>query len=480
MKNKYLNNFLWRFAERWGAQGVTFVVSLVLARLLDPEVYGTVAIISVITAFLNVFIGAGFSGALIQKKNADDLDFSTVFYFNCFLCLLLYIVLFFCAPLVAAFYSNPSLTPLVRVQGLALIISGVKSVQVTYVSKNMQFRKFFFATLGGTVGAAAVGIIMASLGYGPWALIAQHLFNNLVDTIILTFTIKWKPKRVFSFSRLRSLFPVGIRLLASSLAYNVYVDLRQLLIGKVYSTEDLAMYNRGYSFPDFLGKNINSALDSILFPAMAQNQDDVGTIRGIVSRTMKTSVFVVSPMTTGLAVCAVPLIRLLLTDKWLPCVEYLRVFCVIYLLGHMHNTNQNALKALGKVRTLLLFEVLKDIVELTVVIVTLQISVRAVAYGTVACQIVFAFACAAATSRYISYTLPEQLRDLLPNILLTLFMGACVWSVTLLRLNDIPTLLVQIPLGIIVYLCGARMMKLDSFDYVLKNLTAYMPKRKAG
>ena len=200
------SNFIWRLLERCGAQGVTLIVTIVLARLLDPEVYGTVALVTVFVGIMQVFIESGLGNALIQKKDADDTDFSTVFYFNLFLCITLYIILFFCAPFISNYYEKTELTPVIRVLGLTVIISGVKNIQQAYVSKTLQFKRFFFATLGGTIGAACIGIVMAIYNYGVWALVAQYLFNNIVDTIILWFTVRWRPKKLFSVKKLKVLF----------------------------------------------------------------------------------------------------------------------------------------------------------------------------------------------------------------------------------------------------------------------------------
>ena len=205
-KKKVLSNFIWRFAERCGAQGVTFIVSIVLARILAPEVYGTIALVTVFTTILNVFVDSGLGNALIQKKNADDLDFSTVFFFNIFMCSVLYLIMFVSAPAIALFYNDSSLVPVIRVLSLTLVISGVKNVQQAYVSKTLQFKRFFFATLGGTIGAAILGIVMAYMGFGVWALVVQQIFNATVDTIILWITVKWRPKKMFSAQRLKQLF----------------------------------------------------------------------------------------------------------------------------------------------------------------------------------------------------------------------------------------------------------------------------------
>ena len=239
------SNLIWRLMERFGAQIVTFVVSIILARILDPNVYGKIALVTVVITILQVFVDGGLGNALIQKKEADDLDFSTVFYFNVILCVFIYFLLFFVAGYVAAFFDSSELTTVIRVLGLTIIISGVKNVQQAYVSRNMLFKRFFFATLGGTVGAAVIGISLALLGYGVWALVAQHIFNLVIDTLVLWLTVKWRPKKCFSFERLKVLFRYGWKLLLSSLIAVTYENVRSLIIGKRYSLENLAFYNRG-------------------------------------------------------------------------------------------------------------------------------------------------------------------------------------------------------------------------------------------
>lgn len=262
--DKVIKNFLWRFFERCGAQGVSFVVQIVLARILAPDVYGTIALITVFTTILQVFVDSGMGNALIQKKNADNLDFSSVFYFNIVVCIILYICMFFAAPLIAVFYENNELVPVIRVLSLTLVISGIKNVQQAYVSRTMQFKKFFFSTLAGTIGAAIIGIALAYNGFGVWALVAQQIFNATLDTIVLWITVKWRPEKKFSLKRLKGLFSYGWKLLASSLLNQIYSEITTLIIGKVYTTTDLAQYNRGNTFPMFIINNVNSSIDSVL------------------------------------------------------------------------------------------------------------------------------------------------------------------------------------------------------------------------
>lgn len=461
-----LNNMLWRFLERCGAQGVSFVVSIVLARLLDPAVYGTIALVTVITAILQVFIDSGLGSSLIQKKNADDLDFSTVFYFNMAMCLGLYALMFFGAPLIAAFYEMPELTPIVRVLSLTLVISGVRGIQQSYVSKTMQFKRFFYSTLGGTILSAVVGIAMAYAGFGVWALVAQTLINNLVGTVILWITVKWRPKWMFSWQRLKGLFSYGWKLLVSALLETGYNDLRQLIIGKVYTTSDLAYYNKGKQFPSLIVTNINSSIDSVLLPTMSAEQDNTERVKMMTRRAIKTSTYIMMPLMVGLAVCAEPLIRLLLTEKWLPSVLYLQIYCIVFAFQPIHTANLNAIKAMGRSDLFLRLEIIKKAVGLVALFATMFISVEAMAYSLLLTTLTGQIINAWPNRKLLGYSYLDQVKDMLPQIGLSCLMGAVVYCVNLLGLNDILTLLIQVPLGVLVYVAGSSVFKLEIFQYL--------------
>ena len=475
---RLLTNFLWRFLERVGAQGVTLVVSIVLARILDPSVYGTIALVTVFTAIMQVFIDSGMGSALIQKKDADDLDFSSVFYFNMVVCLVLYVIMFVAAPFIARFYAMPELTPVVRVLSLTLVISGVKNIQQAYVSRNMLFKRFFFATLGGTIGAAVIGIWMAYHGYGVWALVAQHLFNATIDTVILWITVKWRPKRMFSLQRLKGLFGYGWKLLASALLDTGYRELRQLIIGKLYTSEDLAFYNRGQQFPNLIVTNINSSIDSVLLPTMAKAQDSREAVKAMTRRAIKTSTYIMAPMMIGLAVCAEPVVELVLTAKWLPCVPFLRIFCISYLFFPIQTANLNAIKAMGRSDLFLKLEILKKMVGLALICITAPISVMAMGYSLLVSSVLSQIINSWPNKKLLDYPYLEQLKDILPGILLALGMGAVVYCVQLLGLNDWLTLLIQVPLGAAIYIGGSKLLHLDSFTYILGVAKSYLHKNK--
>ena len=471
-----LPNFFWRLAERFGAQGVALVVSIILARLLVPEVYGTIALVTVFTQILNVFVDSGFGNALIQKKDADDLDFSTVFYFNVAVCLLLYVGVFLAAPWIARFYNDLALTPVVRVLSLTLIISGVKNVQQAYVSRTMQFKRFFFATLGGTIGAAVIGIAMAYFGFGVWALVAQQIFNATVDTLILWITVKWRPKWMFSWQRLKGLFSFGWKLLASSLLDTVYSDLRQLIIGKLYTSSDLAQYNRGKQLPDLLVNNIDTSINSVLLPAMSQVQDDSARVKSMTRRAMKTSTYVIAPIMMGLAFTAEFVIRLLLTEKWMPCVPFLRIFCITYMFYPVHTANLNAIKAMGRSDLFLKLEIVKKVVGLIVLLSTMWFGVMAMAYSLLFTSITSQIINSWPNQKLLDYSYPEQIRDILPGILLAVLMGCCIYPIQWLGLPDVVTLLIQVPLGAAIYIGVSAVLRLDSYKYVMKEIQPYLKK----
>lgn len=478
-KRTVFANFLWRFMERCGAQGVTFVVSIVLARILEPDVYGTVAIVTVFTTILQVFVDSGLGTALIQKKDADDLDFSSVFYFNFVVCIILYGLMFLTAPFIADFYNDPSLISVVRVISLTIIISGIKNIQQAYVSRHMIFKKFFFATIGGTVFAAFLGISMAYAGMGVWALAVQQLSNAAIDTCILWVTVKWRPKKMFSWERLKGLLSFGWKMLVSALLETVYHNLRSLIIGKFYSPTDLAYYDRGNKFPNLIVINVNDSIDSVLFPTMSSQQDDRERIKGMIRKSIKTSTYIMAPLMMGLAFCAAPIVRLILTEKWLSCVPFLQIFSVTYLFWPIHSANLNAIKALGRSDLFLKLEIMKKIVGMILLLSTMWFGVIVMAYSLLVSSVLGQIINSWPNRKLLNYSYLEQLKDILPGILLAVVMGFCIYPLQFLGLPDIITLLIQVPLGAAIFLGGSCMLKLDSFQY-LWSLIRPIFERKRG
>ncbi len=470
--NGLLGNFVWKFAERISAQLISLIVAIQLARLLDPVDFGAIAMVEIFIALANVFVVDGFGSALIQKKDADAIDFSSVLYANLIFSVAIYVALFFSAPYVSRFYGEgyEILTPVLRVLGLRLILAAVNSVQQAYVSRKMIFRKFFWATFIGTTISAVVGLAMAYSGYGVWALVGQYLTNTTVNTIILAITLKKRPILAFSCTRLKSLLQFGIKILSTNLLIVGYMRLRALIIGKLYSSEDLAFYQRGAQFPDLLVNNVNSSLSSVLFPKLANLQDDLSSVRDVMQRSIRFSSFVLFPLLFGLCVVARPLVELVLTEKWAPCVPLLQLLCVSEMFRPLQTINVQAIKALGKSGVVFALEVVKKTIELISLLLVMRISVYAIVVNMAALSLFFTFVNAYPNRRLLGYSYLAQIRDLSPAILRSTAMACAVALLGLAPICAWILLPLQAVVGCFFYLALAYATKSKELLFALDHM----------
>lgn len=472
--SKSITSFLWRVVESCSTQIVSFIVSVVLARLIAPSAYGTLSIVTVFISLCSIFIDSGFGMALVQKKDADDLDFSSIFYFNVFMCAVLYALIFACSPIIAHFYKMEELTLLIRVQSITLLLSGVRSIQSAYVSKYLLFKQSFFATIGATVTSAIVGIAMAYAGFGIWALIAQSLFSNVVGTIILWTVIKWRPQKMFSFTRVKSMFAYGSKLLVSNLVNVGYNDLRQLIIGKVYTTADLAFFNRGATLPSLFNNVISNGINGVLLPTMSNVQDSPSEIKQMVRKSIRVQSYVLLPVFVGLAACADSLIWVLFTDTWAGSAVFLQIFCVMYMLESIAGTNNNALKAMGYSGKTLLIECIKTPLYTIILLLTMPYGTKAIAFGSMLGSFVGFTLCLLPAKKAYDYPIFEQIKDILPHLVLSAVMGICVLLVSLLPLGNYLTLIVQVTTGIVIYVVLSVVFRMECFHYVKDQLFALL------
>lgn len=448
---KIASSLSWRFAERILAQGVSTVVSILLARFLLPDEYGIVTMVLVFINIANVFVTSGFGQALIQDKNSADLEFSTMTYVSVGVSLALYLLLFLIAPFFASLYKMPQLSPVLRVLALKLPLAGYASIQQAYVQKKMLFKKFFFSTIGGTVISGIVGVAMAYLGYGAWALVAQYLINSLVDTIMLWFTIDWRPKLMFSKDCAKRLFSFSWKLTVGDLVGAVYNELRSLIIGKVYTSSDLAYFNKGEQFPKLVINNINTSIISVLYPAMASINDTVEDLKNMTRKSIRTSSFFLFPALVCLSVVAEPFISLLLTDKWLPCVPYLQLACYSYITVPLSSANLQVLKALGRSDLTMKLEIFKKITGLLLVLLTMKSGVMAIAVSGLAYSAIAMVANASPNRKLLNYSYKEQISDLLPFAIMSGAMGILIYFLKFLHLNNLVIIFLQITIGCTVY-----------------------------
>lgn len=477
-RKKVISSLFWKLMERGGVQGIQFVISIILARLLTPDDYGIIALILVFIQIANVFIQTGFSTSLIQKTDSDDLDFSSVFYLGLFIALLLNVILFFLAPFIANFYKLPILTTIVRVLSITLFFGSFNSVQNAYVSKNMQFKNFFFSSMGAVLGSGIIGIICAYCGFGVWSLVIQQIVAGLLTTLILWFTVKWRPKFIFSFERVKKLFSFGWKLLSSALLETVFSNVYSLVIGKVYTSNQLGVFNRGQQFPQIIASNLDGSIQSVMLPTLSSKKDDKIEVKRVMRRSVSMSCYLLMPCMFGLAAVGKPLVNLLLTEKWESCVIFLQLACLSYSVWPIHTANLTAINALGRSDVFLKLEIIKKIISVLILVITIPFGITVMAIGQVVSGFICTFVNASPNKNLLNYSYIEQVKDLLPSFLASFVMGICVWSLNYLKINNALLLGLQIFCGMSIYLSISSVFELESFTYLVNVLKDYSKKKR--
>lgn len=479
LKKKAASGFAYRFAERALAKGISFILQLLLARLLMPEEYGLIALVTVVITICDVFVTFGFGNSLIVNNKSDQLDFSTCFYFCIFLASILYVGLFFASPIIANFYNNLSLVSVLRVMGLRIPLAAINSVQHAYVSKHLRFKKFFYATLIGTIISGVIAVIMAYAGCGVWALVEQYLGNAFIDTVCLWIIVGWRPSKQFSFSRLKAIYSYGWKILVIGLIDTIYSRLRSLIIGKQYSSSDLAYYNRGYSFPSFGMRLIEPTVNSVLFPTLSKCNDNQEQMRHITRRVLQVSTFIISPIMIGLIVTARPLVLVLLTKKWLPCVIYLQIGCTANLFRCQQFINTCVTKSSGKAGLLLKLDILKKSIGFIFLFIGMQFGVPGIAWSLVAFYFVSMIINIAPNRAILNYGYRQQCWDVAKNMIPAFIMGVCVYPISFIHMHNSLLLILQILAGVTIYVGLSIITKNESFVFVLNYLKQIRKKRSA-
>lgn len=469
-KGIVLKSIMWKFFERTSVQIVIFLVTIVLARLIPPKDYGLIAIVLVFISLANVIVDGGLNSALIQKKDADNLDFSTIFYSNLILSFCLIAILFFSAPYIAKFYKNNDLTLIVRVLSFSLVFFAINSIQKAYLSRYLLFKKLFFSSLGASIISGVVSIIMAINGYGVWALIVQNLLAQLATTLILFITVNWHPILYFSIQRFKRLFDFGWKIFLTNFIISIFNNIRSLIIAKVYSPSLLAYFDRGRQFPSLIIDNINASVQAVLFPVFSNNQDDRILIKKMVRISVKVNSYIIFPVMTGLIVLAKPLIICLLTDKWIDAVPFVQIFGLASIVMPIQIANLEAVKSLGYSNVTLKLEIIKKIIEAIILIVTIPLGVKAIAWGIVLYNFISLSINLQPTRKLLGYKIREQLYDIIPYFILSGAMALSILCVYYIFENPLFQLLCGIAIGIISYILFSIISKNESYGYLMNIL----------
>ncbi|WP_421535693.1 lipopolysaccharide biosynthesis protein [Priestia sp. D3YE.R1] len=478
LKNKIVSGLFWTFVERILAQSISFALSIILARLLMPSEYGIVVLVLVFINLANVLVSNGIGESLIQKKNTNEIDFSTIFYCSFILSIFLYLILFLSAPYIAGFYENLQLVWVLRILALVIPVSSINSIQYAYVAKKMMFKKFFFSTLSGTVLSGIIGIVMAYSGFGVWALVAQYLINTVVITVVLFFIVRWRPKLLFSLKSAKELMGFGWKLLVANFINSFYNELRSLVIGKAYTMADLAYYNRGNQIPSLIITNINTSIGKVIFPAMAEVNEDSTRLKILTRRAMKTTAYLTFPLMIGLMCISHSLVLVLLTEKWLFVVPFLQICCIYWLFQPMQTSNWQVIKALGRSDLLMNLEIFKKIIGILMLVVSMNISVQAIALSNAIFAGISMLINMIPNKKLINYSMLDQFRDMAPPLLISVIMGGTIYTISWISLSNISILILQIVCGGLIYIGTSYIFKIDSFMYLLDIFSKIIKKKR--
>lgn len=486
LKRQTLSGFLWATLEQCGTQIVTFVVSMVLARLLTPSDYGAVALLSIFILIAESLTNAGFGSALVQKKDATELDFNTVFFLSLSVGTVLYAVLFVFAPQIAAFFKHPELSAMFRVQALAIFLCVVSSVQGAEISRRMLFNISFRVSIIASIASAAVGLACAFSGMGPWALVWMSFSSSVVSIAVRQFYIDWRPHLMFSWSSAGGLFKFGWKIAFAGLLDTAYGNLYSVLIGRVYSSADMAFVNKGKSIPALAMNTISGPINRVSYPVLTKLQSEPLRLRDGMRKMMVFSTFLVFPAMAGLIVCAPNLIPLLFGDQWTESVVYLQLAAFGFALWPFHLFNLQGMKAIGRSDWFLILEFVKKGLGLVIVLSTVWHSVFLM-------MAAFAFVdgplCVLINSwpnrKLMSYPVWMQVRDVLPSASCAILMGLIILPFNYLSLPGWLALVIQMPLGACAYLLFARQLRVAALRDAVCMMVSRFPrlsrlKRRAG
>lgn len=476
-KGNVISGFIWRLIQKTSSQVIGLVISIVLARILSPSDYGVIAMVTVFTNIALVFINIGFSSAIVQKKDLSEKDISTMFYVGMILSFILYGILFFASPYISAMYKEPRLIGILRVESLIVVLGATYSVQQALINRSLEFKKNFIIGICSTIAQGIVGITLALNGFGPWALVFSTLTCYAVSAVMMWLMIKWKPKLIFSVESFKAMFGFSAKMLGSGLLDSVFNNIRSLIIGTQYSAQDLAYYNKGYQYPTLIMSQVDGAITTVLFSSLSKYQSDWENGLRVLRRAMKLSVYVCAPLMAGMCAVADPMIRILLTDKWEGSIVYVQLVCIICMFWPL-SAQRHALNSLGKSGVSLKLNIIGKSVTVICLLLTyrhsVQLMIASSIFASTICLVINSFF----YRKHLKYRFKDQLSDIVPSVVLSAVMGLVTYSVMFLNLNSVTTLIIQVFVGVTVYLLGSVIFKFDSFHYLISLVKEFLLKRK--
>lgn len=480
LKRQTVTGAFWEGLHSGGAALLAFVSTIVLARLLTPEDYGYVGMIAIFIAVAETMINGGFGSALIQKKNPTDADYSTVFYVNIGVSILLYVILFFIAPLVGRFYHMPMLALVLRVQGIVIVTNAFKIVQCNILRKKLQFKTIAFVEISVAIVALALVIYLAWRGFGVWALVIWRLFISVVTCVLYWIVGHWKPHLMFSFASLKELFGFGGYMLLSSIVNQIYANVQGLLIGRKFSAETMGYYSKAQNAESLASTLVSKISNNVSFPVLAELQNNRDAMAGVVRRMTKVLFFVTIPAMMLLFLIAEPLFILLYSERWLASVPYFRILCFMGIFMCVEGVGNNAIAALGKGKIFFGQNLLKKITGIA--IITCGMLIHGMT-GLLVAMVLASFFNYCVNlyiiDKHVGYSIRQQITDVLPMVLLTAISFTLCWLVGRIGgINMYIVAFIQSALFVTIYICGASILNVDSLIMLKEMITTFLKKTK--
>ncbi len=474
VKHRAVKGVMWSAVERFSVQGIQFVLSIVIARLVLPSEYGLIAMLGIFLAIAQTFVDSGFSNALIQKKDRTEVDYSTVFYFNILIALVVYGVLFISAPYIASFYREPELTVVTRWVGLNLLLNGLSIVQRAKLTVCVGFKTQAKASLIAVLMSGLVAVCLAYRDYGVWALVLQSLLSSFLNTLLLWIFSRWLPLWCFSWKSFRSLFSFGSKLLLSGLLHTIYINLYSLVIGRRYSAMDVGFYNRANQFSGFPSTNLVGIITRVIYSVQCELQDDTERLNRSFMCYLRVSCYIIFPLMTLLAVLSDPLIRFLLTDKWLPSAELLSILCIAYMWYPVMVINNQILNVKGRSDYFLRAEILKKVVAIAILCATLPFGVRWLCWGIVLYNFSDIGIIIYYSKKVISTGYMEQIKNIFPLFLLSLGMGMSAYIAQSMIKGSLPQLIIGGLVALFSYLLLGFLFKVRESRLLFSLIKKYI------
>lgn len=473
LSQRTIHGFVWKFLEKIGSQGMQLIIQIILARILLPEEYGLIGLLSIFITVSDVFILQGLTTALIREKDADNRDYSSVFFANIVLSLVLYMVLYVIAPIVSRFYDEPLLVDLMRVLSLNVIIGAIPAVHNAILARNLDFKKSFYRNILNTLTQGVVGILLACEGFGAWSMVFSKLSGTLVGAIVLCISVKWGPKKIFDFKRIKHLFGYSSKVLATNLLNTIFNNIHSLIIGRYFTTADVGYYQRGQQTPQVLMSSIDGSMSEVLYPSFAKIQSDTDKLKKAVRYSVCTSMYVVLPVLFGLYTIAEPLTLLILTEKWLPSVPFMKLSCIVCMFWPLTHRS-HAINALGRSDITLRISIIGKGLTIISIVVCIQFGIYALLLGTIVASVISVFVESYYVKKILGYSFSELLQDICPPFCLALFMSFLVNIVGRIDLPYFVVLCLQIIVGIVIYIIGSCIFKFKGFEAILMQLKSFV------